>query len=753
MAGETEAVSGVQNLVYFLKLKGIEATEEDINSIFSESLSDGQEVLDNNALVQELSQNYSLDPDDEELMTLVGTISARDGVLDSVSYQDLNQVYTDTNAGNVMPECFKGKSADKIQKSEDGQYYVTIDKFDKNKDDNIDCISRLIYNIYGVSLYSDEGREIYQKLVEANPEVLLEDYNETVIHPNQEIVLVDLSETAAVPPEDTEGTGDDNQEYTQNVTLTDEQVQQYAQQLHDAANGLFVADITGINQMLDNSELSADDWANILNYYNSEYENSFVQDIDSILSGSDKTKIYDKMTKKMLESAQQGNPEAINLLCSEMYNATAGKLGTADEFVECLFSNASDEDLANIMDNYTAVTGSEIYKDIENDFSGETEQNYINRLQTAYQNAKGAEYNGWDDGDLSIQDNASNFVTGVTDKVKEQVSGVVSAVTEHPVITAGAAGLITGACIIGGPVVVAGVGLFGLGTAIYGGIKAIGETITGMNNYNNATTDAQAAEAMQDIGGSALEVGESAALAAMSAAQTVNAVNTARNAAGAATAAANSADDAARAAAQAGTNSADDAARAGAQAGANSADDAARAGAQAGTNSADDAARAGAQAGANSADDAGNAGAQAGANSADDAGNAGAHAGGSNSSESSQGATGSADNTTRNVDAQRGSGFTEWKQTKYAKQVEPLDDVLSELNDVAENVVDPAQIQALQEAIKNFMLNPTDRKVFRQLIRMVHPDVGSVEGLSAQQLEEIAKVINPIFDAVTKTAV
>ncbi len=677
MSGETGAVNGVQNLVQFLKLKGIETTEDDINSIFSESLEDGKEVLDNDKLVQELSQNFSLDPDDEELMTLVGSISARDGVLDSVSYQDLNEMYdVTTDEVDEMPECFKGKSADKIQKNDEGQYYVTVDKFDSDKDDNIDCISRLVYNIYGVSLYSDEGREIYQKLVEANPEVLLEDYNETVIHPNQELVLVDISEPTATSPDETV-TDEDSQEYVQETTLSDEQVQEYAKQLHDAANGLFVADVTGINQMLDNSELTNDDWVNILNCYNSEYDGSFVQDVDAILSSADKTKIYDKMTQKLLESAQQGNQDAINLLCSEMYNATAGKLGTADEFVESLFNNATDEDLANIMDNYNAVTGSEIYKDIENDFSGKTEQNYINRLQTAYQNARETEYKGWDDGDLSIQDTASNFVTGVTDKVKEQVSGVVSAVTEHPVATFGVAGAITGACVIGGPAVVAGVGLFGLGTAIYGGIKAIGATITGMNNYNNATTDAQAAEAMQDVGGSALEVGESAALAAMSAAQTVKAVKTAKSAASAAAAAANSTDDGAKAAAQAAANSTDDGAKAAAQAAANSTDDGAKA---AGT--------------------------------------------------------------------KNGSGFTEWQQTPYAEQVKPLDDVLSQLNDIASS----EQIQTLQEAIKKFMLNPTDTKTYRKLVTMVHPDVASVEGLNKEQLTDITALINMVRDAVFKAA-
>ena len=374
MADQTGAINGVQSIIKYLELKGIEATEEEINSVFENSLEEGSEVLNNDMFVQELAENWDIDPEDEELLNTIGTISATDGVQETLSYDDLNSPVTDSSAAQeeTLPECFSGRSADKIQKDDTtGEYYVTVDEFDINKEDNIDCISRLIYNTYGVSLYSDDGREIYSKLVEANPDVLQEDYNATVIHPDQRINLVDTSSSAVTSVEDA-ATGDEDEgavagggagRYAENTTLTDEQVAQYAQKLHDSMNDGLGVNEGAFNELVNNEELSADDWVNVLSYYESTFDSSFVQDVDGDFNGNDRTQVMNQMTSRILESAQQGNPAAIELLCSELHNATGDMLGTADEFVESVMKSASDEILTSVMDNYSRVTGSEIYKD------------------------------------------------------------------------------------------------------------------------------------------------------------------------------------------------------------------------------------------------------------------------------------------------------------------------------------------------------------------------------------------------------
>ena len=542
-------ITGIQSIIKYLELKGIEATEEEINSVFENSLEEGSEVLNNDTFVQELAENWDIDPEDEELLNTIGTISAADGVQETLSYNDLHTpvAASSVTQEDTLPECFNGRSADKIQKDDTtGEYYVTVDEFDINKEDNIDCISRLIYNTYGVSLYSDEGREIYSKLVEANPDVLQEDYNATVIHPDQRINLVDTSSSAVTgggaAGEGGAVTGEGGAvgggagRYVGNTTLSEEQVAEYAQKLQDSMDDGLGVNEGAFNELVNNEELSADDWVNVLSYYESTFDSSFVQDVDGDFNGNDRTQIMNQMTSRILESAQQGNPAAIELLCSELHNATGDMHGAAEEFVESVMNSASDEVLTSVMDNYNRVTGSEIYKDFKNDFSGQTQKDYLDKLSGAYQNVTGPEYTGWADGELALEEQVDAFAQGVVDKAKEQVSGVVSTVTGHPVATAAAVGGVGAVClaagaIVGAPVVAAALGIVGVGGALYGAARAVGGAIEGMKSYNNAQTDAQAQQAMGDVGANALEFGENVALGALSGAQTARAFGAMRGAA------------------------------------------------------------------------------------------------------------------------------------------------------------------------------------------------------------------------------
>ena len=697
MADQTGAINGVQSIIKYLELKGIEATEEEINSVFENSLEEGSEVLNNDTFVQELAENWDIDPEDEELLNTIGTISATDGVQETLSYDDLNSPVTDSSAAQeeTLPECFSGRSADKIQKDDTtGEYYVTVDEFDINKEDNIDCISRLIYNTYGVSLYSDEGREIYSKLVEANPDVLQEDYNATVIHPDQRINLVDTSSSAVTgggaAGEGGAVTGEGGAvgggagRYVGNTTLSEEQVAEYAQKLQDSMDDGLGVNESAFSELINNEELSADDWVNVLSYYESTFDSSFVQDVDGDFNGNDRTQIMNQMTSRILESAQQGNPAAIELLCSELHNATGDMHGAAEEFVESVMNSASDEVLTSVMDNYNRVTGSEIYKDFKNDFSGQTQKDYLDKLSGAYQNVTGTEYTGWDDGELALEEQVDAFAQGVVDKAAEQVNSVVSTVAEHPVETAAAVGAVGAAClaagaIVGAPVVAAALGIVGVGGALYGAARAVGGAIEGMKSYNNAQTDAQAQQAMGDVGANALEFGENVALGALSGAQTARAFGAMR---GAATA--GSVDGALVVTGRTSSTT--------------------------------------------------------------------ASAAGSVDNTLLLGA-GTTDDTLRTASSV--GGFTQWQQCVFAEYVKPLSNTLSQLDDVAAGLTQEGakNIRELQTLIQNFMLDPKNNSAYRQLAMAIHPDTRTITTIDASYLDELIKTVIAIRDQVLSAGV
>ena len=313
--------------------------------------------------------------------------------------------------------------------------------------------------------------------------------------------------------------------------LTDTDASQYAQNLQ---NALKKGDKEAISEILLSNDLSGDDLAKIMSIYNDE-NGSLIQQIDQRFSSNEKTYMMDAIAKKLVEATKTDNPEALSVLCEEIYNGTKGQLGTADEFISAVFNNSDDETLAKVLDTYKAATGSELYKNIQDDFGKKDEEKYLNRLANAYQNARGEEYLGWDDGDLSIQEGFSAFGSGAAGKVKEQISSVASFATKHPVAAAGVVGgaVAAAAAAAAFPVVAGVLGVIGIGGAVVGGVKAIGSGIQAYNKANNATTDQEAKEGFYDLGGSATETAEAAAALAMSSLQVKNAVNTYKAAAAA----------------------------------------------------------------------------------------------------------------------------------------------------------------------------------------------------------------------------
>lgn len=166
--------------------------------------------------------------------------------------------------------------------------------------------------------------------------------------------------------------------------LSDNQVKVFAQQLFDSMDGLGTDD-QQFNSILNNKDISSDDWVRIVDYYNNNY-GSFINDVDddfSLMSG--KSDIMESISDKLLDAASNGNEDAIKVLCNEIHNGTAGKLGTADEFIAGVMNKADDTVLGKIVDKYSSYNeGSSIFKDIKKDFSFGTEDDYISRLNEAF---------------------------------------------------------------------------------------------------------------------------------------------------------------------------------------------------------------------------------------------------------------------------------------------------------------------------------------------------------------------------------
>ncbi|MCD7878421.1 MAG: annexin [Candidatus Gastranaerophilales bacterium] len=162
--------------------------------------------------------------------------------------------------------------------------------------------------------------------------------------------------------------------------VSTQKAKEIADDLYESMEG-FGTDEAQFEEIFDSTDLSDDDWVEIAEQYINNH-GSLVSDIDSDFSFlSGKTEKFEKYAQRLLNAAANGNEKAVNILCQELHNGTAGQIGTSDKFVAKIFA-ADDDVLSKIISNYSSATGgSSITKDIKGDFSWGTQDKYIKIIE------------------------------------------------------------------------------------------------------------------------------------------------------------------------------------------------------------------------------------------------------------------------------------------------------------------------------------------------------------------------------------
>ena len=240
-------------------------------------------------------------------------------------------------------------------------------------------------------------------------------------------------------------------------------------------------------------------------------------------------------------TAQVGSDnKTIENLCSQLYSSTAGRWGTDEKSVFDIVNNSDKETLVKIMDSYSSVTGSELFKDIQNDFSGEDEKTIISELEEAYFSITGKSYTGDDDGLLNNEQKLKSIGNALKDKAGSilgtaaicSTPAVVGAIASSSVGTAVAtaiggtalAGVLTAAAPVLAVVGVIGSAI-GVGYGIYKAASGILDTIESAENYKNAKTDSEAANFFEEGTEGVIDTATGTALAFQSGKELYNSVN------------------------------------------------------------------------------------------------------------------------------------------------------------------------------------------------------------------------------------
>lgn len=159
-------------------------------------------------------------------------------------------------------------------------------------------------------------------------------------------------------------------DFDKKFPLSESDAAQYANKLYDAMRGAGT-DEKAVKDILEN--ISDDDFVLIMKEYLNG-KGSLIQHIESDFSwaSTDLTEeeAMNLVGERLLNAANNGNEEAINIICLELMNATSGMTGTAEDFVNYIFENASPEMLAKIDKMYPQVNGGKtLTEDIKGDFS------------------------------------------------------------------------------------------------------------------------------------------------------------------------------------------------------------------------------------------------------------------------------------------------------------------------------------------------------------------------------------------------
>ena len=159
-------------------------------------------------------------------------------------------------------------------------------------------------------------------------------------------------------------------------------------------------DLTSINEIL--NDIDDGNLAGVLYEYNNQNQSkTFIQKVDEkiIELDGERDEIMGLVANKLSEEVKSGNHLATKVLAQELNKNTAGKLGTADEFVKHFVEDNYNEEnyevLSDVTKEYYREFGGRLRDAIYNDmvYSGGNE--LVEKLENAFETTNGMGYQEW----------------------------------------------------------------------------------------------------------------------------------------------------------------------------------------------------------------------------------------------------------------------------------------------------------------------------------------------------------------------
>jgi len=151
--------------------------------------------------------------------------------------------------------------------------------------------------------------------------------------------------------------------------------EEWADQLNEAMEGVGT-DEAALKSILNDPTITDEQFVQIVKAYEEKYgmgagKKGLVTRLESETSRDLQTELTSKLGERLINAANNGDEDAINVICKELYSGTAGQMNTANDYLSAIFNNADEETLHKIDINYSIVNkGRDLIKDIKNDHAG-----------------------------------------------------------------------------------------------------------------------------------------------------------------------------------------------------------------------------------------------------------------------------------------------------------------------------------------------------------------------------------------------
>ncbi len=187
------------------------------------------------------------------------------------------------------------------------------------------------------------------------------------------LVAMGMSEEDAI-----KSLGIENTEDTTALTETvykEVNAEAYADQLYEAMKGAGTDEST-LKSILNDDQISDEDLVKIVQAYEKKYGQDaggkgLITRIENETSGSLQSELTSKIGQRLISAAENGDEDAIDVICKEIYSGTAGQMNTANDFLDAIFATEDEDVLYNINERYGKVNnGRDLITDIKNDHGG-----------------------------------------------------------------------------------------------------------------------------------------------------------------------------------------------------------------------------------------------------------------------------------------------------------------------------------------------------------------------------------------------